>query len=142
MEQIYEHQILNQSISKSLLYHPSLPLSLSLSLWNQSPKSNEDQDCPSICMWDMFVNLDLPCLWLFGGGGGGELATIMDWLGFACGCWVGLNRPAALSFGDCWVGSLSFSGCYWGFIWVSVAGVLFAVVVDDFVRGVLGAAQL
>ena len=54
----------NQSIRKSHLYplyHPSPPPSppLSLSLWNQSPKSNEDHDCPSICMWDMFVNLDL-----------------------------------------------------------------------------------
>ena len=26
------------------------------------------------------------------GSGGGELVTIMDWLGFACDCWVGLNR--------------------------------------------------
>ena len=59
----------NQSISKSHLYHPS-PL---FSLWNQSSKSNEDQDCLSICMWDMSVNLDLLCLWLFGGGGGGGL---------------------------------------------------------------------
>ena len=56
-------------------------------------------------MWDMFVNLDLLCLWLFGGGG--ELATIMYWLGFACDC--GVSVVAGLV-------SLSFSGCYWGFV--------------------------
>lgn len=30
--------------------------------------------------------------WWVIGSGGGELATIMDWLGFACDCGVGLNR--------------------------------------------------
>ena len=92
----------NQSISKSHLYplyHPSPPLSLSLSLWNQSPKSNEDHDCPSICMWDMFVKLDLLCLWLLlvvvvvgNRQWWRQVSADNGFAGFCFDCWVGLNR--------------------------------------------------